>query len=82
MSPLEFYGETIQKARKQYECECCKKLIKVGETYARRSAIGELLSKKLCLTCNKAVDAFCSVQDKNFSYSDILQIQILFESRN
>ena len=71
MSPIEFYGETIQKARKQYECECCEKLIEVGETYARRTAVGDFKSRKLCLKCSEAVTAFCSVTDKDFTYSDI-----------
>ena len=73
MTPIEFYGETIQKARKQYECECCKNVIEVGETYARRSAspFGDLTCRKLCLKCNEAVTAFCSESDSEFTYSDI-----------
>lgn len=73
MTAIEFYGETIQKARKQYECECCKKLIEVGEIYARRSAssFGDLTNRKLCLKCNEAVTAFCSETDKDFTYNDI-----------
>lgn len=71
MSPLEFYGETVQKVRKQYECECCKKIIEVGEAYARRSALGELKNRKLCLKCNEAVTAFCSETDNDFTYNDI-----------
>lgn len=71
MSPIEFYGETIQKARKQYECECCKKLIEVGEKYARRSALGDYFARKLCLTCNEAVTVFCTDTDTDFNYNDI-----------
>lgn len=71
MSPIEFYGETIQKARKEYECECCKTTIEVGETYARRSALGDFANRKLCLACNEAVTAFCAEIDKDFNYTDI-----------
>lgn len=73
MSPIEFYSETIQKARKQYECECCGKIITVGEVYARRSpsCFGDLTNRKLCIACNDAVNVFCSQTDKDFIYSDI-----------
>lgn len=71
MSPIEFYGETIQKAKKRYECECCNKLIEVGEKYARRSALGDFTNRKLCLTCNEAVTVFCADTDTDFNYNDI-----------
>lgn len=73
MSPLEFECETIQKARKQYECECCNRLIEVGEKYARCSpaVYGDHILRKLCLTCNDVVTAFCSESDKDFNYDDI-----------
>ena len=73
MTPIEFYNETVQRARKRYECECCRKLIEVGETYARRSAtnFGDLSDRKLCLICNEAVTEYCSETDKEFNYTDI-----------
>ena len=60
ISPYEFITETIQKARKEYVCECCGKAITKGDSYARRSSgfWGDPI-RMLCTACNDAVNAFC-----------------------
>lgn len=75
ISPYEFIAETIQKARKEYECECCGKTIIKGESYARRSSgfWGEPI-RKLCTNCNDTVNAFCDKYEyeKDVNYDEIL----------
>ena len=75
ISPYEFITETMQKARKDYECECCGKAITKGERYARRSSgfWGEPI-RILCTTCNDAVNAFCDKHEyeKDVNYGELI----------
>ena len=70
---MDFYSESRHKSRKERECECCGKTIKVGEIYSQQRGkyYGDFFSRDLCLTCEGAINSYCCEVDNEFSYDAI-----------
>ena len=73
MSYMDFYSESCHKSRKERTCECCGKEIHIGDYYVNQRGKWEreFFSRNLCLTCEKAILAFCSNVDNEFDYDEI-----------
>lgn len=78
MSYMEFYSESCHQSRKERTCECCGKKIHIGDYYSNQRGKweGEFFQRDLCLTCEKAISAFCSNVDSEFDYDEIREYTI------
>ena len=74
---LEFYNERHPVARKQHRCECCKKIIDVGEryNYSAGKYDGDFFVRHLCLMCSQIFSMFCTdaLDGEEFVWDEVLE---------
>lgn len=56
----EVWDRTFPRAKKEYRCECCDAMIRVGTKYVRTFIVfeGEASTAKSCVACNRDINKF------------------------
>lgn len=71
---MEFYNQSLPKARKDHVCEFCGQKIRKGDVYSYETGKydGDMFVRKLCLVCKNILDEFCrESREDGFSWDEI-----------
>ncbi len=71
---MSFWNSINRKARKEYNCAYCEKVIQKGEQYSRETGTygDEILDYCLCLRCRWLIDTFEAENEYMASLFDTL----------
>lgn len=64
---MDFYNRTTPKARKEYKCEYCNRIIHIGEKHSHETGKydGDMFSRRLDFPCYNMMEGYCSDEQEN-----------------
>lgn len=70
---VEFYKIKKPVAKKEHDCEFCKKQIEIGEKYSYESGKvnGDFTTRTLCLPCYEMMRESCIWREDAFEWEDV-----------